>query len=52
MSSGKINLFGTPTEKQSNTLLSDHSAVATDLVSAAPSTLIEEAIYCKEDEKM
>jgi hypothetical protein len=48
MSSGKINLFFPPTEKQPNTLLSDHSAVTTASVSAAPSTLIN----CKEEEKM
>jgi hypothetical protein len=48
MSSGKINLFFPPTEKQPNTLSSDHSAVTTASVSAAPSTLI----HCKEEEKM
>jgi hypothetical protein len=48
MSSGKINLFFPPTEKQPNRLSSDHSAVAIALVSAAPFTLI----HCKEEEKM
>jgi hypothetical protein len=51
MSSGKINLFGTATEKQTNTLSSNHSAVATALVSAAPSALIEDAIHAKRKKK-